>query len=132
MKTYTAVFERDEKDWWFASVREVPGCHTQGRSLRQARERIREALAACVGASASKARVREDVHLPAAARRALARQRRARVKLERDADQARETTREAVRVLTRELGLTTRDAGELLGLSHQRVQQLLGSGRSAA
>ena len=35
-----------------------------------------------------------------------------------------ETTK-AVKALTRDLGLSVRDAGELLGISHQRVQQLV-------
>ena len=44
MKTYTVVYERDEEDWWVAEVPEVPGCHTQGRIIEQARERILDAL----------------------------------------------------------------------------------------
>ena len=44
VKTYTVVYERDEEDWWVAEVAEVPGCHTQGRTLEQARERILDAL----------------------------------------------------------------------------------------
>lgn len=42
--TYTVDYERDEDGWWVASVREVPGCHTQGHSHPEARARIREAL----------------------------------------------------------------------------------------
>jgi predicted RNase H-like HicB family nuclease len=38
-------YER-EGDWWLASVPALPGCHTQGQSIDQARERIREAIAA--------------------------------------------------------------------------------------
>lgn len=44
MKTYTVVYERDEEDWWVAEVPEVPGCHTQGRTIEQARDRILDAL----------------------------------------------------------------------------------------
>jgi predicted RNase H-like HicB family nuclease len=42
--TYTVKIERDESGAWIARVPEVPGCHTYGRSLRQAKHRIREAL----------------------------------------------------------------------------------------
>ena len=86
MKTYTVTYERDDEGWWVASVREVRGCHTQGRTLGEARRRIRQALSLFV-------------------------------------DEAKRA-RQAVRVLTRQLRLSVRDAGELLGLSHQRVQQL--------
>lgn len=43
---YTVRYERDEEGWWVARVLEVDGCITQGKSIEQARERIREALAA--------------------------------------------------------------------------------------
>jgi predicted RNase H-like HicB family nuclease len=44
--SYVVRYERDADDWWFAEVKDVPGCHTQGRTIEQARERIREALQA--------------------------------------------------------------------------------------
>lgn len=40
---FTAVFQRED-DWWIAHVREVPGANTQGRTLEEARENLREAL----------------------------------------------------------------------------------------
>lgn len=56
-KTYTLLLERDAQGWWVASVREVPGCHTQGRTLRQARARARQALGLYVaGRNAQRAR----------------------------------------------------------------------------
>ena len=42
--TYQVELERDERGWWAASVPAVPGAHTQGRSIAQAMNRIREAL----------------------------------------------------------------------------------------
>ncbi|HMG13071.1 MAG TPA: type II toxin-antitoxin system HicB family antitoxin [Gemmatimonadaceae bacterium] len=41
---YLVNYELDRDGWWFASIPAVPGCHTQGKSLPQARERIRECL----------------------------------------------------------------------------------------
>ena len=38
------VYERDESGWWAATVRGVRVCHTQGRTVDEARRRIREAL----------------------------------------------------------------------------------------
>jgi predicted RNase H-like HicB family nuclease len=45
-KRITVTFERDERGW-LARVPDVQGCHTWGRTIREARANIREALAAC-------------------------------------------------------------------------------------
>ncbi len=42
--TATVIYERDEAGWWVADIARVPGCHTQGGTIEQARERIRDAL----------------------------------------------------------------------------------------
>ena len=65
------------------------------------------------------------MRLPADARRALDRARADRRRLEAEAKRAQATTAAAVRKLIKSLGLSVRDAGELLGISHQRVQQLV-------
>lgn len=124
MKSYRVTYERDSAGWWVAAVREVRGCHTQGRTLAQARRRIREALGLFVADSGS-AELIDDVRLPAQVRRALVRSQAARSNADIQKAKAGETTTEAVRVLTRDFRLSVRDAAELLGLSHQRVQQLL-------
>jgi len=40
---FTAVFEKQGK-WYVAYVEEVPGANTQGRTLKEARENLKEAL----------------------------------------------------------------------------------------
>jgi predicted RNase H-like HicB family nuclease len=122
-KSYTVTYEHDSTGWWVASVPEVPGCHTQGRTIRQARERIREALGLFVK-NAAKAKLVDDVRLPADVRRLIDEQRTARERIERDQEHAQATLRRAAQRLAK-LHVSVRDAGELLGLSHQRVQQLL-------
>lgn len=124
MSTYTVRYERDETGWWVATVREVRGCHTQGRSIGQARRRIREALGLFVKDS-ERAKLIDDIALPARARTLLNRVRATRKRAESEAANLQASTTEAARVLTNDLGVSVRDAGELLGLSHQRVQQLL-------
>lgn len=42
-KTYRVIYEHDGA-MWFARVASIQGCHTQGRTIAQARTRIREAL----------------------------------------------------------------------------------------
>lgn len=44
MQSFTAVFKVDESGLWFAYIKELQGCHTQARTLKQAKARIREAL----------------------------------------------------------------------------------------
>jgi predicted RNase H-like HicB family nuclease len=40
---FTAVFEQDG-DWWIGYVEELPGAHTQGQTLDEARENLKEAI----------------------------------------------------------------------------------------
>ena len=122
--TYTVDLQRDEAGWWVASVRDVPGCHTQGRSIRQSLSRVREALAACAGHDVPADALEPRVHLESEARRAVSRYESACRRLERDQEAARAATAEAVEKLVGGLSLSVRDAGDVLGLSHQRVNQL--------
>ncbi len=41
---FTVVVERDEDGYFIASVPELPGCHTQARTLDELMQRIREAI----------------------------------------------------------------------------------------
>ncbi len=124
MKTFTVIYEQDPEGTWVASVRGVRGCHTQGRSIRQARNRIREALALFVGdRTAASAELHDDVRIPGEARKLLAQSLAARERAATEAKRARVQTARAARELARR-GYSTRDAGELLKLSGQRVSQL--------
>lgn len=42
---FSVIVERDEDGYYVASVPELPGCHTQARSLDKLMERVREAIA---------------------------------------------------------------------------------------
>lgn len=123
MTRYTVRYTRDAAGWWVASVPKVRGCHTQGRTLEEARRRIREALGLAV-ANADAAVLVDDVRLPREIRRTMAQSRTARTRAERAQQDAKAATTAAVRLLRRRLKMTVRDAGALLGLSHQRVHQL--------
>jgi predicted RNase H-like HicB family nuclease len=124
MKRYCVTYERDESGWWVASVRGMRGCHTQGRTVDEARRRIREALALFVD-DARKAAIVDDVKLPSAVRKAI----RAYASLRRKADEedrraARAAGRAVQLLRSGKLKMSARDAARLLGLSHQRVHQL--------
>jgi len=129
---YRVVIERDEAGAWLAHVKGVRGCHTYGRTLDQVRRRIREALSLWVE-DADTAELLEEIRLPGDARQAIQRSSAARTRAERGRENAQRVTTAAAKLLVERQGLGVRDAGELLGLSYQRVQQLVSSkGRSTA
>lgn len=124
-KTYIAVYERDVvDDAWNVSVDAIPGCRAQARSIPSAQARIREALSWRVGADAPSVII-ED-RLPPAVAAVAKRASRARREADRAAARAQQELVTAARELA-ELGLSRRDSAALLGLSHQRVQQLVAS-----
>lgn len=43
-RVYNIVIEKDEEGWFVGSVPELPGCHTQGKTVEELKERIREAI----------------------------------------------------------------------------------------
>jgi predicted RNase H-like HicB family nuclease len=123
---YRVVLERDESGAWIAWVPSVRGCHSYGRTLEQARTRIREALALWVD-DARDAELRFEIRLPGRAQDQIRRARAARDRSARAQRTSSAAVRRAALVLTDRLGLSLRDTADLLGLSHQRVQQLLSS-----
>lgn len=124
VKTYKVAFERNESGWWVASVRGLRGCHTQGRTVDEARRRIVEAMESFVD-DARTAKIVDDVKLPTGAAQAIRAYATLRKKAEREDRRAALAARHAVRVLRGgRLKMSARDAARLLGLSHQRVHQL--------
>lgn len=124
-KTYRVQYTRDESGWWQATVPDVQGCHTQGRTIAEARRRIREAMALFVD-NAKTVTLKDDVRMPKRVADVVKRYRAARQRAEREQQQASATARRAVKALAGgRLHLSRRDAGEVLGISAQRVQQLL-------
>jgi len=47
-RQFDVVIERDEEGYYVASVPQIPGCHTQARSLDEVTLRIREAIELCL------------------------------------------------------------------------------------
>jgi predicted RNase H-like HicB family nuclease len=125
--TVTAVYRYERQPdggaAWIVELAEEPRCHTFGRTLRAAQRNLREAAAAWYEVDPSQVEVHDDVRLPAPASRALGRSRTLRDREHKAHEQARAATAAAVAAL-RDVGLSERDTGTLLGLSHQRVHQL--------
>lgn len=120
---YHVDYDRDESGHWIATVRGVTGCHTYGRTIEEARRRVREALATAVDNADSAALV-DNVKLPKPIEREVKRARSLRRDAEERSARAGEAARKTARVLLKKMGLSVRDAGTILGMSGQRVQQL--------
>lgn len=99
--------------------------HTFGRTLAKARAHILEATAAWFDVDETAFELAEEVRLPKAVKDRLAMALSERERAEAANRAALSTTREAAEALVRTSHLSTRDAADLLGLSHQRIQQLL-------
>lgn len=135
-RTFKTCFELDGAGW-LVSIPSLGGCHTWGRSLSQARTRIREALSLHEEELDGKARqvareavFEENVRLPAALRTEIRRTHRAREQAEAAAAELRAVQSKAVHVLSETFSL--RDAGELLGLSHQAIKKILAASSSGS
>ncbi len=124
-KRYVAIYERDpESDAWLVHIKSIPGCHTYGRTLRQAEARIREALALWLDRDPDNLKIASEwpAELADVASEVSAARRSAAASVQA----AGESTAEAARKLE-QMGLSRRDTADVLGISHQRVQQLLAS-----
>lgn len=124
VKKYVVDYVLGGDGWWTASVREVRGAHTQGRSIAQARRRVREALGLFVE-DAEQAELVDHIRIDAATRSVIRKAAQARRALERQQRNVSELSRMAVKKLTARMSV--RDASEILGVSPQRVQQLASS-----
>ncbi|HZW45783.1 MAG TPA: type II toxin-antitoxin system HicB family antitoxin [Dermatophilaceae bacterium] len=124
MSEYRAVIYRDEDGYWVADFPDVPGCHTQAKTLAVLRERMREALDLFVD-DAGTCNIVEGFNLSPELLEAMTRAVALRDQAAKSEEAARKATARAVDVLT-SAGLSYRAVGELLGLSFQRVQQIAG------
>ena len=124
-RTYFAVFERDRhSDAWLVHIDGIEACHTYGRTLRQAESRIREALGAWLDRDPAELQI--TARWPAELTKLADQVSQARQQANQASRDAATKTARAVRRLER-MGLSRRDAADVLGMSHQRVQQMLAS-----
>lgn len=47
---FNIIIEKDEDEWFVASVPEIQGCYTQAKTIPQLLERIKEAIEVCLEA----------------------------------------------------------------------------------
>ncbi|CAN5908849.1 hypothetical protein BH23ACT10_BH23ACT10_22540 [soil metagenome] len=111
--------------WWAIKIPELPGAFSQCKRLDQVEAMAREAIGLMLDIEpADIGNIEVDVELPDQIADDLAALRRS----ERLADDARQTAahaRQRAAERLRDSGLSVRDIGRLLGVSHQRVSQVL-------
>ena len=123
-RTFTVTAERGRGPWWVTECAEV-GAVSQVRRLDQAADDIREAIAYLSDLPEDGFDIEVTPVLPDAfweAMRGAEDQRDVAAAANRA---AAELNQRAARVL-RDEGLTLRDVGHLMGVSHQRAAQLAG------
>jgi predicted RNase H-like HicB family nuclease len=129
---YHAAFELDESAMWIGQLEEIPQVHTFGRTLGKAREYLVDALALWLDEPIDNVKNSIEyrpVKLPYPVQSLLDESTAARAISEAVTNTAGELMSAAAIALTRDARLSLRDSAELLGVSHQRVQQLVARGQ---
>lgn len=121
---YEVAAERDGSRW-FLRVSELHGVFSQVRRLDQAEGMARDAIAAFLDISPEGFDVAISVRLPSDLERDVAGVIDLRGVIDRTEREYGERTRHLARRLVKGEGLTVREAGRVLGLSYQRVSQLV-------
>ncbi|MDP3983447.1 MAG: type II toxin-antitoxin system HicB family antitoxin [Acidimicrobiia bacterium] len=113
--------------WWAITVPDLGGVFSQARRLDQVDAMAREAIALMLDIDeADVGELDIDVEPPARVVDLLEALKRSEVQAEEARKTLAETRRRAAEELRAE-GLPLRDVGELLGVTHQRVSQILAS-----
>ena len=122
MKTYSVTYRRDlGNDAWLVEVGEMPDVFTYGRTLEEAAVNAREAVAVTVDVSESEVELEEHFAVGGVDMEELASSR----------DRAQElheiylSRQRAAALRLAEAGVSRRDSARMLGVSHQRVQQMV-------
>jgi hypothetical protein len=125
LRTYTVKTERSG-NWWAFSIPEIPGALGQAKRLGQVDVEARDVIAMMLEVDEDSFGIQLDVKLDPETEHIVAEAKDARAKLEDFQRIAAEQSRKAAERLKSKTGLSTRDIGSLLGISFQRVSQVLG------
>jgi len=129
LKTYTARCQR-VGDWWAISVPELKGVNTQVRRLEKADAMVRDAIALFLDAPADSFDIKIEPILPPDLQKKVGRARKVRGEAELLQAEAVTASAAVAADLVQGAHLTVRDAGRILGISHQRIAQLIKAGAS--
>lgn len=117
------VTARRVGEWWALEVPDLPGVFSQAKRLERADEAAREAIAVMLDIEPDQVSVTIEPILSDEEQAVLAQVERAQEAARTAVENERRAMREAAAVLARDL--SQRDAGQLLGVSFQRISQLL-------
>ena len=126
MTTYRAEATRSD-GWWAIEVPDVPGAFTQARRLDQVSDMARSVIVDLLEVAPDSFDVLVDIVDP----KVVALQQRAIAATEASlaaAEAARKERGDVARALADEVHLPYRDIGRVLGVSHQRVAQMVEEG----
>jgi hypothetical protein len=121
--------------WWAVDVYDdqglpVRGAHTQARRLDEVQRMVKEVVSMLQDVPEDEVAVRVEPEMPDDVRTEVERAQRLREVAETAQREAAEATSRAASELVNRGRFTVRDAGGILGLSHQRINQLVKGRRS--
>lgn len=122
-KNYTARYRRED-GWWIVTVDELDGVFTHARRIAQVEPLIRDAIALWLEVEPNGFDVQLQPDLPADVADTVMAAVDDRRAAEVAKAQAAHSTSNAVVTLISS-GMPTRDVGQLVGISYQRVAQIL-------
>ena len=122
MKTYSATASREAR-WWLLSLPELD-IVTQAKSLDRAEATVRDLIAVWLDVPADSFGVVIEPKVADEWTQLLRDTRQARTAADEASERAQKLVRKSVATL-HDAGLSTREVGLLVGVSYQRVQQLL-------
>lgn len=124
MKTFTVTARPGHNPKWWVLVCDEARCVSQCRRLSQADAEMREAIAEFAGLPVDGFHIKVEVSLQGELDRVLDEFHQAQEQEKAVAQQLKEKSRQTAHALV-QAGITQRDAAELMGISNQRVSQLV-------
>jgi predicted RNase H-like HicB family nuclease len=119
------VVARRSGKWWALEAPDIPGAYSQVKRLDHAESMMREALALLLDVDENSFDVDLEVHLSDGLDRVIEELSSRRERVEQDVHDVFEEQADLARRLVNKHALSVRDSGWLLGLSHQRISQLV-------
>lgn len=123
-KIYRVTVER-EPGFWVIRIPELSQVVTQARRLVDVKQNAREAIAVWLNKKVDDIEVSVGIKLSDGVQSVLDEAKTLQQEANERLDRASKATSEVARVMTKDLGMTLREAAEVLGISFQRVAQLV-------
>jgi hypothetical protein len=119
-----ATYWIEDGVWIGRAVLHGGGANTQGRTLEVVKARMREAVCGFLDCGLHQVELVDEVKLPVTVRRMVRARGAAEARAREAGAKALQASRQAAKELLR-MGLSYRDAGTILGVSRQRVEQIV-------